>query len=204
MGRGIIMGKPGKIFDLQNSPWGCFGLSAWVFVLGTVAIYFLVASAIPFTEYTCDYRYNLAGMNEPIQAYPEMSIDRVLDYDDWIDSLPYRCDVKGHIVGGKGDIVTLKVNGIRYYEYQGSGGFADTKLITKDFQKVNNEFKIKIPKDRAMPVLTLFHVVIIFAFIVPLMVYLMNKVNDISQNSVRYLAGTDTQYKKEAGGFTKK
>jgi len=206
------MGKPGKIFDF-NSPWGCFGLTAWVFVLGTFAIYFFIAGLLPFTEYICNYRYNLAPMNAPVEAYPIMSFDSLAEFDDFIDPLPYRVKVKGHIVDRNGDVVTLRVNSYQLYEYQGTGGFNESKLRTNEFQKVYKEFEIKIPKKEAIPVfdengsLYMFvTIVIIFGIAWPIMSFLMKKTNDISQNSVRYLAGTDSEYKtkNDTGGFTKK
>jgi len=211
------MGKPGKIFDF-NSPWGCLGCSAWVFVLGTFVVYFSIVRLLPFTEYICDYRCNFAPMGEPVKAYPVNFIENIADFDSPIDSLPYRAQLKGHIIKRDGDVVTLKVNAYRLYEYQGVGGIMEGDLRTIEFQEVNKEFEMRIPTKEASPVFDengmfymFIQIAILFGLAWPIASYLMKKVNDVSQNSVRYLADTNTNYspsddsgEKKTGGFTKK
>jgi subtilase family serine protease len=210
------MKKPGKIFDMENkSPWGCFGLTSFVFVFGCIAIYFSIVSIFPFTEYTCDYRYNLAPFNSPVQAYPESSTRFLSRYDQEISSLPYRIKVKGYIVDKDGDVVTLKINAYKLYKRQYTFGArtGDGDFITDNFQnikgaKINLPEKVVVSKTNISPVLTLFHICIIFVFIVPFVLFLMRKINEISQGSIQYLAGTDDEYKsfeeKKTKGFTKK
>lgn len=204
------MGKPGQIFDMDNSsPWGCLSITTLFTMIVTIAIYFWIVSLLPSTEYTCNFRYDHSDIGSPTITYPVCFEDQVLEYSEPIDSLPYRMRVKGHIVDRSGDIVTLKINAYKLYSTE---GFSTDKLVTQEFQDIggsgmNIPKTIKVPKREIGPDLKTWHVILIFVFILPLVLVIMVKINGLSQNSVRYLAGTENQYSRpesKVGGFTKK